>query len=160
VNWLRGTLAPDFTIPTGNNGAPIRPGHATVTPEDYLHRWYILPRNRWLCIYLHRMMHDDDDRGLHDHPGANISLVLRGGYDEHVFAYRPSQSLTWLPYTIIKRRRPGRLIFRRAATAHRLTLPTGVKESWSLFIMFRKWREWGFWIDDGTVRWVRWDLMT
>ena len=83
-NWLRAKLAswsvermyrrPDFVI-----GAQS-PGGA------YMHRWYIIPRNRWFNIYLHHFIRSDEDEALHDHPWANCSILLRGSYIEHTIA--------------------------------------------------------------------------
>ena len=35
--------------------------------DPYLHRWYVIPRNRFLNLYLHKFLRDDEDRALHDH---------------------------------------------------------------------------------------------
>ncbi|HEV2097635.1 MAG TPA: hypothetical protein VGR45_01780, partial [Stellaceae bacterium] len=128
----------------------------------YLQRWYVLPRNRWFCIYLHRMLRDDDDRALHDHPGANISIVLRGGYLEWLFDGKAEVGKP-LPALKLRRRRPGQIIFRRAALPHRLELPRDrfgrkAARSWSIFIVLPKLREWGFWCPTG--RWVHWQDFT
>ena len=125
--------------------------------DPYMRRWYIIPRNRVFCIYLHNMLRDDDDRALHDHPGANISVVLRGGYREVVFLSKPVIG-SELPETTVKTRRAGALVFRRAKTAHRLELlnPEG---SWSIFIVLPKLRDWGFWCGSA-ARWVPWQEFT
>lgn len=66
--------APDFIVGADNpDGA-------------YLRRWYLVPRNRVLNIYLHQFLRDDDDRALHDHPWPWCSLLLDGGYFEHTIA--------------------------------------------------------------------------
>ena len=54
-----------------------------VINSSYLHRWHILPRNRWCNIYLHRFVGDDDDRALHDHPWWSVSFLLKGAMLEH-----------------------------------------------------------------------------
>ena len=46
--------------------------------RPYLTRWHVLPRNKWFNIYLHRFIHGDDDRALHDHPWHSASLILDG----------------------------------------------------------------------------------
>jgi hypothetical protein len=61
---------PDFVIGADSPGGP------------YMRRWWIIPRNRFLNIYLHQILRDDDDRALHDHPWWNVSIILRGGYFE------------------------------------------------------------------------------
>jgi hypothetical protein len=128
-------------------------GHA----DPYMRRWYLIPRNRVFCIYLHNMLRDDDDRALHDHPGANISIILRGGYTEVRFVRRPVASAP-LPALFSTPRRAGAIVFRWAKTPHRLELarPEG---SWSLFIVFPKLRNWGFWCGP-SARWVPWETFT
>jgi hypothetical protein len=148
---LRFKRPPDFTIGR--------------TDDAYMHRWYIIPRNRWFNIYLHNMKRDDDDVGLHDHPWWNISIVLKGGYWELMPQYRPLYPNLAIDVmtTNFKQlwRRPGSIIFRRATDAHRLELavqnpafPMVAKSgrrrpSWSLFITGRNKRTWGFWCKDG-----------
>ena len=109
----------------------------TVGPPDdlYLRRWYVIPRNRWLNIYLHHFLRSDDDRALHDHPWWNISLLLSGFYLE----VTPSgRSL----------RVPWRLAFRRATDPHRVEL-IAHRPVWTLFITGPEVREWGFHCPNG-----------
>src|SRR5690606_2800924 len=76
---------------------------------------------------------DDDDRALHDHPWWNISILLRGAYEEIT------------PRGTVTRRAPC-IVFRRATDAHRLKLPIengGIRYVWSLFITGKRVREWG-----------------
>lgn len=126
----------------------------------YLRRWFLRKRKPARGnIYLHNAVDSDDDRALHCHPWHNISIILRGGYIEHVFAYPPVNGQP-LPPVIQKKRRAGHIIFRRAELAHRLELypvpghmdvkkikwtPPRLKPCWSLFITWPKSREWGFW---------------
>lgn len=143
--------------------------HETIhtTRGLYLRRWFLKKRKPGrMNVYLHNAVDSDDARALHDHPWANISIILRGGYIEHVFAYPPVNGQP-LPPVIQKRRRAGQIIFRRADLAHRLELypvpgdmdvripkwtPPTVKPCWSIFITGRKSREWGFWCQrPGTV---------
>ena len=51
--------------------------------SEYLVRRYLLPRNKFLNIYLHKFLGSDDDRALHDHPWYSISCVLKGRLIEH-----------------------------------------------------------------------------
>lgn len=121
----------------------------------YMRRWYVIPRNRWFNIYLHEILQPDDERALHDHPWWNISLVLKGGYLEHMKG-KPGD--IHREYAIW--RSPGRLVFRRAATAHRIGLAqkwdhtTGKYHwlpCWSLFITGPRIRVWGFHCPQGWV---------
>lgn len=146
--------------------------------DPYMHRWMLFPKNRWFNIYLHKIIRSDNDFALHDHPYNNISVVLKGGYDELV----PEKSSTTLLARIFRDsegfqlssyvahhfqppfrqtwRPAGSVIFRQAAAAHRLVLPLVLSNTdttpryataWSLFIVGRRRREWGFWLKD---RWV------
>jgi hypothetical protein len=109
--------------------------------KPYLRRWDLLKFLGWQ-IALHEMLTDDDARALHDHPSFNISIVLRGGYVEYTQKF-PEGIWQW----------PGSIIFRRAATLHRLELMRSDRPSWSIWIRGPKIREWGF---QCLHRWVPW----
>lgn len=99
--------------------------------EPYIYRWWVIPRNRWFNIYLHGIVHDDEDRALHDHPWVNLSFVLDGEYREIITGGAP------------RLRSTGSLVLRRPTTLHRLELVNGMT-CWSLFITGPKVRIWGF----------------
>lgn len=122
---------PDFVI-----GGHDRP---------YMWRWWVIPRNRFFNIYLHKIMRDDDDRALHDHPWWNLSILLKGSYREVM----PDLNACATPYTriadlpvVVKLRKRGSVVFRRATASHRLEVATG--PVWSLFITGPVLRRWGF----------------
>jgi hypothetical protein len=139
--------APDFVI--GSKDDP------------YLMRWWVIPRNRIFNIYLHKFLRDDDDRVLHDHPWPSCSIILKGGYLEH------------MPNGVKKARYPGKAYFRSATAAHRIELHKDVfevkdasggfykvgekilvrRQAWTLFITGPKIREWGFHCPKGWVHW-------
>jgi hypothetical protein len=139
--------------------------------NPYLLRWYVIPRNPLLNIYVHKFLRSDDDRALHDHPWWFVSVMLRGGYDE-------------VTETVVnRRRRAGSIAFRRAEWRHRVRLitesvcqtcnGTGVgygtvpdgrwmetdcgdcdgtgeithaeRPCWTLIVTGRRVRTWGFW---------------
>lgn len=116
--------APDFIIGGDDN--------------PYMLRWWVIPRNAWFNVYLHRITRDDDDRALHDHPYFNVSIILRGAYREVM----PNGSRIL---------RPGRIVFRQAEALHRLQVVEG--PVWTLFITGRRVREWGFACPKGWVHW-------
>lgn len=125
--------------------ASRRPPDFNIGP-GYLLRWWLVPRNRWLNVYLHQFRRSDDDRALHDHPWASCSIILSGLYLEH------------LPGGIRKWRRAGHVVFRRATQAHRIELPVvdgGITYTWTLFITGPKVREWGFHCPQGWIGWRR-----
>ena len=133
--WLCNRLFPRLTT---------KPDFLIGPPgEPYLRRWWIIPRNRWFNIYLHEMLHDDEDRALHDHPFPNCSIVLRRGYVE----ITPERCFI---------RCERDIVFRRATVLHRLKLmrPLSGPPSVSLFITGPRIRVWGFACPRGWIPWT------
>lgn len=116
--------------------------------DDYLRRWFVIPRNPIFNIYLHQFIRSDDDRALHDHPWWNVSVLLDGEYIEHTM---PQGGVN-----VRQRYGAGDLKFRTAKYAHRVELIDG-KSCWSLFITGPKLRTWGF---HCPTRWVPWQEFT
>jgi len=108
--------------------------------RPYLFRWFVIPRNRWFNIYLHKIVRSDDDRALHDHPWLNCSIVLKGGYIEIT-----GKKWLW--------RGAGSIVFRRAKALHRLAIHSAVPVCWTLFITGPRIRDWGFACPKGWVHW-------
>ena len=127
---LRPDRAPDFVI-----GDPARP---------YMLRWWLVPRNDVFNIYYHRILRDDDDRALHDHPWPSFSIMVSGRMTE---VTPEGERLL----------RAGDCVYRGADFAHRLQLaaeplqPAGPVET--LFITGPKVRDWGFRCPGGFVPW-------
>lgn len=121
--WMRG--GPHFRV-----GDPKAP---------YMLRWYVLPRNDWINVYIHKFMRDDDDRALHDHPWPSLSILIKGRYvEEYPAGVRTTYTL-------------GSIKYRSAEYAHRIELPWG--PAWTLFITGPRVRDWGF---HCPKRWVPW----
>jgi hypothetical protein len=101
----------------------------------YLLRWFVLPHNRFLNIYLHRFVASDDPVP-HDHPWPFFSMVLGRGYIEATDASR------------IRRGR-GSVAFREATFSHSVELlrDRSGREipCWTLVITGPRCRAWGFW---------------
>ena len=108
--------------------------------SEYLLRRYLLPRNRFLNIYLHRFLGSDDDRALHDHPWYSVSCVLNGRLIEHC-----SDGTT----REIKR---GKFTVRSPKFQHRIELPQG-ESAITLFITGPVVRTWGFVCPQGWISW-------
>lgn len=115
--------------------------------RPYMLRWYLIPRNRRLNIYLHKFCRDDDDRALHDHPWWFVSVMLRGMYIEY------------MPHSqgACRVRRAVSFAFRKATHQHRVELRKREDGSpipcCTLVVTGRKVREWGFWCPKGFVPW-------
>lgn len=110
-----------------------------IIGEDYLRRWWVIPRNPWVNIYLHDIRKSDDDRAFHDHPWQNASFLIEGSYIEHV------------PGTCFVRN-AGDYVTRAPSYLHRLEVAPG-ESAISLFITGPKVREWGFACEQGWVHW-------
>jgi hypothetical protein len=113
--------------------------------NPYMIRWFVIPRNPWFNIYLHKFCRDDDDRALHDHPWWFISIMLKGSYIEHRSG-KPSLIRHALSFA-----------FRPAVAQHRIELfrddHGAIIPCWTLVITGRKKRTWGFWCPKGFVPW-------
>ncbi len=115
--------------------------------NPYLLRWYVIPRNRFLNVYLHCFLRSDDDRALHDHPWANLSVLLSGRYAEHTIAAGGIHQRRVIEAGAVRLRSSGRF-------AHRIELIDGA--CWTLFITGPRYRQWGFHCpDQGWIHWKR-----
>lgn len=128
-----------------NHVSWVRPPDIMIggSADPYLLRWYVIPRNRWFNIYLHRFLRSDDDRALHDHPWACVSILLENNYIEVL----PTKGGTTREVI----RPAGSIIFRLPSSAHRIHLHKG--PCWTLFITGPKVRDWGFWCPQGWRHW-------
>lgn len=130
--------------------------------SEYMGRWWVWNANwkysrkwwgKWLpAIRLHHIKMSDRDRHLHCHPWSNISIILRGGYLEVM--PKDQEQYPGLDGRRAYQRRVHRRayipVFRKATDRHRLVLDRD-HTCWSLFIMFRWQRDWGFWTEEGWV---------
>ncbi len=128
--------------------------------DEYLERYYVCGRSppypniysRWPhtilgflpTVYLHRFVRSDEDRELHNHPWAAISLILAGGYREERRVGDGVTSRIW---------KPGQINHIGANDFHRVDLLE--KDAWTLFITGEKAQSWGFWSRD-TDEFVHW----
>lgn len=97
--------------------------------NPYMLRWYVIPRNPLLNIYIHKFLRSDEDRALHDHPWWFASLVLKGSYWEH----RADR-----PITGKSRRMAGSIAFRRPTAGHRVELEAEITD------VSREYLQWSF----------------
>jgi hypothetical protein len=119
--------------------------------QPYLLRWYLLPRNRFFNLYLHKFLRDDEDRALHDHPWWFVSLMLWGSYYE-------TRATVLEPdiHAVTKRSAPS-ICYRNVLCRHRVTL---CKDSagkptpcWTIVLTGPKVKSWGFWCPKGWIHW-------
>lgn len=100
----------------------------------YLERWWLIPRNRWFNVYLHKIS-GPDDRTPHCHPWISLSYCLAGVLRE----YRPGKSIR-LIFT-------GDMTYRRSTCLH--SLANVSSEVWTIFFTGPEIREWGFMTETG-----------
>ena len=114
-----------------------------VGEQPLMIRW-ILVRFPAFGIYLHKFLRSDYDRALHDHPWPFIAIILAGGYTEvH------DQTTDGKHISIFHK--PWSVLLRPAEWRQRVVI--GDKPSWSLVIVGRRQRSWGFFLPDGWCWW-------
>lgn len=144
MKWLERAIDRFICYIRDSGGTPIYIGDEG-NPTYW--RWFVIPRNRFLNLYLHHFL-KDDEHDLYDHRAANISIILQGEYAEERFGWKPCIGCP-LPTTRQYRIRRWCPLFRLPSTPHRVVLPRDTREGrpvpcWSLFIKFPDVRDWGF----------------
>lgn len=105
----------------------------------YLYRWELIRVGRVFAIYLHHFVRNDWSRDLHDHPKRFISIGLKGSYVEETPRGERTYHAPWV------RSFP-------ATHIHRLRL-VDEQECWTVVIVSRAVRKWGFWHG---ANWIPW----
>lgn len=112
----------------------IRNKQPLLIDEDYMERWFIIPRNRFFNIYFHRFFGSDAPTP-HDHPWMSLGVILEGTYVEHT----PKGDFV---------RNEGQWVLRWPSSLHWVEID---KPVYTLFITGPKVRRWGFQCKD---KWV------
>jgi len=119
-----------------------RPTKAYVVKGHGLlfYRSHLFTVGGWVVYLHHYLQGDPDERGLHDHPARNWSLVLAGGYREHrIMGYG-----RFGPVYQSRKRNPGSLRYVSERVFHRLEIEPPAS-SWSLFASkYVPGKAWGF----------------
>lgn len=118
--------------------------------DPYMLRWWWLPRNRFLNVYIHRFLRDDEDRALHDHPWWSFSILCQGFIREFYTAWFQDGT----SYTAIRDLVPGDTVFRKATFSHRIVVMPDRRLPLTIFITGPKIREWGFHCEKGWRHWM------
>jgi len=153
--WKYQDKKPDFIIRIEND-------------VEYLYRWWVIPRNHYFNIYLHKVV-GDDERYFHDHPWKSVGFILKGAYVEmtpyeqqfHRLRKKITQSAFHME--ILSQ---GNLKYRDTSYAHYLTIKhpdesykqgESPEPVWSLFMTGPKRGSWGFYTKQGVwedhVKW-------
>ena len=130
-----------------------RPPDFVIGPpgDPYMLRWWWIPRNRFFNIYIHRILHDDEDRALHDHPWASLSYMVEGVLFEFYTTRRDRASLPYAHWARGKKIAAGQWTYRSPGFAHRLVVLGELTTT--IFITGPRVREWGFHCPKGWVPW-------
>lgn len=145
-------------------GEPEEINGATRCPT-YLYRWIVYGKRKrdsligrifgqpLFKVYIHHFIADDWSLDLHDHPKRFISIGLKGGYVEYQPGYMPEdrtcdiQKIYQAPWI---RTFP-------AEHVHRICMFSdsngNSKDCWTLVIVLRGTREWGFWHLGRFIHW-------
>ena len=110
---------------------------------------YILFRFKSWGIFVHHFLSSDHDRALHDHPWPFIAIILKGGYLEVHDQTKDGQQ-------VVAERHPGQVLLRPAEWRHRVVLPAG-RTSWSVVLVGRRARWWGFFTPTGWCHWRKYN---
>lgn len=112
-----------------------------IEGKPHMLRWYLV-RTPLFSVYLHHIIGSDEDKAMHDHPWANLSLVLSGHYIEH----QPNRR---------RMVQAGEVLTRWATTPHRIEVTGPYPSVWSLFICGPRRRVWGFHCPKGWIPWTQ-----
>jgi len=118
--------------------------------QKYLTRRYLFRSTR-LSIFLHTFHRSDEDRALHDHPWAFMTIPLWRGYWEHT----PADPGQYAGPTKRTRKWPLCPAYRPARWRHRVEL-VDQKLAVTLFIHFRRVRDWGYHMPGGWKQHEQW----
>lgn len=110
---------------------------------------YVLFRLPSIGVYLHKLCRSDHDRALHDHPWPFISVILRHGYTE-------VHDQTIDGKTAMVYHKPGTVLVRPAEWRHRVIIGHGCP-AWTLVIVGRRTRKWGFFTSTGWCWWRKYN---
>ena len=111
----------------------IRNQEPFIIDENYLDRYYLIPKNRVFNVYKH-VFFGSDAPVFHNHPWYSFGIILDGEYIEHT----PTGSHV---------RKKGDVAFRKPTTLHWIEIDKPVQ---TLFITGPNIHKWGF-LCDGTI---------
>lgn len=142
--------------------------------EPFLDRWGIV-WDRLGGFYVHHIVGPDPGMDLHDHPWSFVTVVLRGGYFEHVLESRQAMESVaevsrigryWGWREVIDVTKPNGIRTRRLPSVHRMPLHLAHRivavdrNTWTLVLRGPTRREWGFFPPYRWVPWTKYDYET
>jgi hypothetical protein len=125
--------------PSSLSSYPVRTILGAGNGAPYLRR-YTVHAGSSCNVYLHEIL-STDPAAPHDHPWPFVSVILAGGYLEHVGKNGELGAID---------HKPGAVIVRPAEHIHRLEVDG---PAWSLVFTGEPVRTWGFWGPRGWIDW-------
>ena len=126
----------------------IKERNSSGSNDDYLIRYYIFlkgssggrVRQSPFNIFIHKFL-KSDEAVLHDHPWSYCSIILKGGYKEHMA--EPCYAFPENNLEKVEIRKPGTLIINDYTHKHFVEL---IEDTcWTIFIPWKKKSDkWGF----------------
>lgn len=114
--------------------------------NTYLERFPLI-KTPWFRVYLHKFLSADANRRPHDHPARFIAIGLWGGYVETQHLFTTSGS----GFTESTMMREYDAPFIRSFTPNYIHKIASVRpNTWTLVIVFKPVRVWGFWGINGS----------
>lgn len=110
--------------------------------EPYLERYYVFLKDRKrfpFNVFIHKFLKSDPD-DVHDHPWPYATLILKGGYYEHVPIFNSDK---WIIGYKRYWRGPGHFRICSPNSYHRIELHPEIT-AWTMFMPGPQLREWGF----------------
>jgi hypothetical protein len=163
TNWVfRGTIELtafilEKTAHWNKNNIRVKTIKDRTGEEDYLVRHYMFIQDRKdfpFNVFIHKFMKGDEE-DIHDHPWGFFHLILSGGYYEYVTVNEDGVSLDQGTKKVW--RGPGYWNIAGPSYKHRIEL--GDTKPWTVFIPFKRCRDWGFWVrsgdDDADTEWEK-----
>lgn len=122
----------------------------------YMYRYYLLHKPKdgvdpKFNVFIHNIVQSDIG-DPHDHPWSYMSVILWGGYTEHIWSPTDKYGSWAFSQRVdldVKFRPAGSIIFAKAENTHMVYLnrhgrDMNFRPAWTLFIRGPKVREWGF----------------
>lgn len=152
-------------IPDPVADALIARGMANPYPtlENYMERGLLLGRKQFADlaepprrrVRIHHILASDPGRHMHTHPWTFVSVILRGGYLEHL--PRNQQQHARLDFDPEHRisiwRGKGDIIVRRFGERHYIEKPAEL-DTYTMVLTGKKQGEWGYETEEGFVHWL------
>lgn len=105
--------------------APLWPDESYAVKPDGT-RWNTPPWWRPFNVLIHHWQPDDGlQEDFHDHPRWSVTVCLAG---------RITERTPW----VVRELRPGSVVIRSRKAIHRLEMPAGSDEAWTMFIVGRR----------------------